>query len=53
MLLESGADPNLQTATGLSPISVAIHKNSADVLELMANHPKIDLCLPVCFSTSQ
>jgi ankyrin repeat protein len=48
VLLEAGADPNLQTETGLSPIAVAIHKESADVVELLANHPKIDLCLPVC-----
>ena len=47
-LLEAGADPNSQTATGLSPIRLAIHRNSPDVLELLANTPKIDLCAPVC-----
>ena len=47
VLLEAGADPNLQTETGLSPIAAAIHKECADVVELLANHPKIDLCLPV------
>ena len=51
VLLEAGADPNLQTETGLSPIAIAIHKNSADVVELLANHPKIDLCSPVCSKT--
>ena len=53
VLLEAGADPNLQTETGLSPIATAIHKDSADVVELLANHPKIDLCLPVCSSVKE
>lgn len=47
VLLEAGADPNLKTAAELTPIVIAIHRNSPDVLELLANHPKIDLCSPV------
>ena len=47
LLLDSGADPNLRGADGLTPVHKAITSRDLRTLKVLVNHPKTDICAEV------
>ena len=43
LLMEAGADVNAKSGKAVTPIIVAAAKGHAEVLKLLAQHPKIEL----------
>jgi ankyrin repeat protein len=40
LLLENGAQPDLEDASGQTPLSRALHKKKVDVVHLLNRYPK-------------